>query len=125
GQWVVRNAAQQALETRGDDNPYIPHPLPPAHEASWVLAFAGKQGLGVSPKEPPFPVLMSALRTGTPEEQIAAMRYLRVMPEEYAIKEMYGRFHGDQGPLREAALYALWMLAISGAPMPPPEKFGY
>lgn len=125
GQWVVRNAAQQALETRHEDNPYIPHPTPPAHEAAWVIAFAGKQGLGVSPKDPPFPVLMSALRSGTPEEQIAAMRYLRVMPEEYAIKEMYSRFHGEQGPLREAAMYALWMLAISGAAMPPPEKFGF
>ncbi len=52
-QWAVRNAALEVSETRQRPNPHIPQRLPPPTESPWIIAFAGKQGLGVSPDKPP------------------------------------------------------------------------
>ena len=44
-EWVVRNAASEALNSMVSSNPHIPRPLPSPSESAWLIEFAGKQGI--------------------------------------------------------------------------------
>lgn len=124
GQWVVRNAASQALEALSKPNPHIPQKLPPAQEASWLIAFASRQGLGINPDQPPTEMLLAALKTGTPEEQLSALRYLRKEPSSTVILEVYRMLTSEDELISQAAALALWYFIASGAPMPSLTKYG-
>ena len=60
-QWVVRNAATQALEYLESENPFIPERKLPLYETPWLIEFAGKQNLGVSEDQSVAPILLLAL----------------------------------------------------------------
>ncbi len=60
-QWVVRNAAAQALEFLESEDCLIPEKRIPLVENSWVIEFAGRQNLGVSPVQAVTPILSLAL----------------------------------------------------------------
>jgi HEAT repeat protein len=123
-QWVVRNAAAQALETLQEANPYLPKSLPPPSEASWLITFASKIGLGVSPNQPATDILLMALKSGSIDEQIAALQYLREQPDEGVVAAVYNLLYGDQEDLHEPALHTLWWMSLSGKPMPAPTQYG-
>jgi len=124
GQWVVRNAAAQALDTLLQSNPGAPLPLPPPSESSWLLNFASKYGQGIPPGQPATEVLLMALKSGSADEQIAALNYLRNEPEEGVIKTVYDLLYGVEESVREPAVQALWWMASSGVELPDPIKFG-
>jgi HEAT repeat protein len=124
-QWVVRNGASQALEALQQPNPSIPHYLPDPADTPWLITFASKQGLGVSPNQPATDILLRALEAGDADEQVASLHYLRQTQEDRVMLELFKVIYGRQLPVREAAYNALWYLAISGATIPSPEKFGY
>jgi hypothetical protein len=124
-QWVVQNAASQALEALRLPDPHIPRPLPALHETPWLIAFAGKKGIGVVPGKPAFDLVLLAVKEGEEEERLAAMHYLGLHGEESAILPLYQVYYTCEGELREAALRALWLLAASGLSLPPPIQFGF
>jgi len=124
GQWVVRNAATQALDEISKPNPSIPRPLPPASENAWLLAFAGKLGMGIRPGSPATEVLLAALKSGTIEEQEAALSYLRREPSDGVVSAVYNLLYGEQEKLHEPAMVALWWILLSGFEIPSPAKFG-
>jgi len=114
-QWVVRNAATQALETFNSLSPYIPSKLPAPAQAPWLIAFAARQGVGVPPDKVPIEMLFSALDIGTQEERIAALTYLRLIPNDEVIRKIYYIATSEKGAIKDAALRSLWYLRISGA----------
>jgi hypothetical protein len=124
GQWVVRNVATQGLEMLQTTDPHIPRPLPLPWDSPWLISFAGKRGLGVTPNIPPYELLHMALNTGTTDDQLAALEYVRGMPEERFIASVYKLYYSDQPLLREAALYTIWFWGISGVNLPPATQFG-
>jgi len=74
-QWVVRNAATQALEYLESDNPYIPERKLTLSETAWIVEFAGNQNLGVSSDQPVAPVLLLALNSETRKDVMSAIIY--------------------------------------------------
>jgi HEAT repeat protein len=67
-QWIVRNAATEVLDSRAHPaNPRIPRPLSVPSETPWLIEFAGKQGVGISPGVPATDVLLNALKNGKEE----------------------------------------------------------
>ena len=126
GQWVVRNAASHALETTTLSNPLNPRPLAPPHETPWLVTFASKQGMGISPKQPIKELVFNVLSTGTSEEKQAIFSYLRLVkdPDTGLIGAIYKIMYQEDGPVRESACYALWLMAISGTNLPSPIEFG-
>ncbi len=123
-QWVVRNAAANALETIQNINPSIPRPLPPPSEASWILSFASNLGMGVLPGSDAIDVLMMVLNSGSEEDQIAALSYLRNHPTESVITAIYELLYGNREAVHEAALLALWWINLSGIQLPNPAQSG-
>lgn len=123
-QWVVRNAANEALEIRQRPNLHIPRRLPPPTESPWLIAFAGKQGMGVTPDRPPTDLLLLALKSGTPDERIASTYYLRIMPVEGVFGAMFQAMYKGDPELREAVFQALSEMAARGVQVPDPFQFG-
>jgi len=127
GEWIVRNAAGQSLENRRKpEQPHIPRILPDPHNVPWLIAFAGRQGLGVSPGKPVSPILVSALENGSPVEQQAALDYLSMVtdPDPGSIMSIYKIAYNGQGFIRDIAFYALWRMAGGGISLPSPVEFG-
>lgn len=124
GQWVVRNAALQALEDTTRTNPCVPIQIKPLSDTPWLIAFAGERGLGISPGKPALELLIQALKEGSEEQKLAALNELRLRGETESIPAIYHILYGQQGRLKEAAFNALWHLAAAGVELPAPAQFG-
>ncbi len=124
GQWVVRNAAAQALDTMHHNPPSVPLPLPPPSETAWLLTFASNLGMGILPGHDAVDVLLTVLNSGSEDEQIAALQYLFSHPSENVISSIYPLLYGKRENLRESALLSLWWMSQGGVELPNPSKFG-
>lgn len=120
-QWVVRSAAANVLEEKKRLNPHIPHPLLPLPETPWVIAFAGKLGLGVAPGKPAMNLLLQTFTAGDKNERQAALEYISQRGDADSLPYLYQLLNGDDQLLREAAYSTLWYLAASGVSLPPPN----
>jgi hypothetical protein len=123
-EWIVRNAATEVLEKKQRPNPHIPKRLPPPSESPWLIEYAGKQGLGVSPDKPATGLLLNALKSGTEEEQLAALSYLRMMPSEGVFGALYQAMYKGEPELREVVFHTFWEMAARGVDVPDPKQFG-
>jgi hypothetical protein len=124
-QWVVRNVAGQAVENMRLPHPNIPRPITLPSDTAWVLKFAGKQGIGITPGDKSIDLLLKALKSGTIDEKLGALIYLSRETDEGVINEIYDTVSTQQGILSHAASYSLWYISIGGTPMPSPVKYGY
>ena len=114
-QWVVRNAASQAIENLQKPDHHIPVRLPPPDSNPWVLALAGKHGIGIIPGETPTDLLLLVMQSNIIEERLAALAYLRLLSEDKVIKGITDLVNSTDDQLVEAAgMYALWFITISG-----------
>jgi HEAT repeat protein len=123
-QWVVKNAASQALEEMEQPNPRLPRPLVPLSESPWLIAFAGERGIGISPGKAALNLVLAALKEGKEEQRLAALAVLGRAGETTAMLNVYQVYYASQGEIREAALDTLWHFAATGAELPPPAQFG-
>jgi hypothetical protein len=126
GQWVVRNAASHAIDVLQQPNHYHPRPLQLPHQTPWLVAFAGKQGGGISPTQSVKEIVFNVLTAGTSDEKRAVLNYLRFVtnPDPGLVGTLYRIIFNEDGPIREAAAYALWLVAMSGTILPSPVEFG-
>jgi hypothetical protein len=123
-QWVVRSAATQALEELQSKNIHLPCPFPPLNETPWLISYAGKQGMGVSPGKPAQNILRQALINGDEEEKETVLKYLSIIPDVGVVPQLYQLIYGDRGRLKEMACNALWHLSATGIELPSPTQFG-
>ncbi len=123
--WIIRSTANQALELMRKPAACIPQPLPPTHESPWLIAFVSRLGEGISPGQDVTEKLLLALKTGTPEERLAALQYLREIDDEGVVAGIYDAYYTGYDHVHDAALFALWYLSASGVKLPPPAKYGY
>ncbi len=121
-QWVVKNAASQALEQLARPDPRLPVTQPPLQDIPWLLAFASKKGIGISSSRAAFELLAQCMAEGTPEEKLAALQLCATLPEKYFIPTIYQLYTGQPGALVEAAYQALWIYELSGLELPHPER---
>ena len=124
-QWVVKDAASQALKELAQPNPFIPRQIPPVYNLPWLIAFAGERGIGVSPGKAALELLKLAFKEGNEEQRIAAINYLGVFGDSSDVLPLYQVLYSEEeGELKEAAFLALWQLSTAGVELPPPAQFG-
>lgn len=123
-QWVVRNVAVELLDSRERANPRIPRRLTPPAETPWLIEFAGKQGMGISPGQVATDMLMLAFKSENDDEKRAALAYLRHTPSEGIIGEFYRIYFGDNHEMKEMVYQTLKDYARGGVQLPPPMQFG-
>lgn len=124
-QWVVRNAATEVLESKTSAGSLAPHKLKAPSESPWLIEFAGKQGVGISPGVPATDILLLALKSEDSDTRLAALPYLKFTPTEGVIAQLYAAMYKDDPALREAAYNVLWELGTSGIKLPNPSQYGY
>jgi HEAT repeat protein len=123
-QWVVKNAATQALEEIEKPNAHVPRAYPPLTELPWLIAFAGEKGIGVVPGKPAYDLVLLAIKDGSEEQKLAALQYVSRHGDESAVLPVYQEYFSSRGDTQEAALHVLWRLQNSGIELPPPIQFG-
>lgn len=124
-QWVVRNAATEVLDAKASANSLAPTRLSPAHETPWLIEFAAKKGLGVSPGTPATDIFLLALKEDDPDARLAALPYLKYAPpSEAVLTQIYTAMYKDDPELREASYLTLWELGASGVKLPHPSEYG-
>jgi HEAT repeat protein len=123
-QWVVRNAASEVLDAKTSANSLMPSALKPAHESPWLIEFAAKKGLGVSPGTPATDIFLLALKEEDPDARLAALPYLKNTSNDGVLSQIYTAMYKDDPELREAAYHTLWEMGASGVKLPHPSQYG-
>ena len=123
-QWVVRNSAGEVLDSRSGPDPRLPRRLTAPSKTSWLIEFASRQGVGISPGSHATDILLSALKSENEEERLAALPYLKRTPTEGVVTNLYHAMYRDDPELREAVFLVLCELAASGIKLPDPQQFG-
>jgi HEAT repeat protein len=124
-QWVVRNSASEVLDSKSTFNPRIPHHIKAPAETPWLIEFAGKQGMGISPGSAATDILLLALKSDDPDTRIASLPFLKNHPTEGIIAQLYTAMYRDDPELREAAYMILWEIGTSGTKLPHPSQYGF
>jgi len=124
-QWVVRNAATEVLDSKTSAGSRAPQKLKEPSNSPWLIEFAGKQGMGISPGSPVNDILLLALKSEDSDTRLAALPYLKFSPNEGVIIQLYDAMYKDDIELREAAYNVLWELGTSGVKLPHPSQYGY
>ncbi len=123
-EWAVRDIAANILEKEQNKTLQAPQKLTAPSETPWLIAFAGKEGVGISPGTPATDVLLLALKSEDVDEQLAALAYLRRTPSEGVINALYHAMYGSNIEMREAVFLALVEIAASGVSLPDPQAYG-
>jgi HEAT repeat protein len=123
-QWAVRNLANQYLEQMQHIDLRVPRPLTPPSESPWLIAFAGKQRMGIPRGGPATDVLLSAFKSGETEERLAALPYLKRVANEGIVGVLYNAMYGEDPDVREAAFLAVEEIGADGFRLPHPNQFG-
>ena len=123
-QWVVRNAAAQALEQKKQPNPYLPKRLPSLPDTGWLLTYAGKSGIGIANETQGMEMLLNAVDHGEVEERMLALEMLSVIGDQQSVAPLYHTYYSSKDEVREAAFNCIWHIMSSGASLPPPAQFG-
>ena len=124
-QWIVRNAATEVLDSLSRPTALAPKKLKTPSESPWLIEFAGKHGMGISPGLPATDILLLALKDNDPDTRIAALPYLKFTPNEGVVTQIYGAMFRDDPELREAAYITLWEIGASGVKLPHPSQYGF
>jgi len=124
-QWVVRNAATEVLDARTNIADRAPHKLKAPSECPWLIEFAGKQGVGISPGAQATDILLLALKSDDAEARLASLPYLKFSPSEGVVTQLYGAMYKDDPELREGAFNVVWELGTSGFKLPHPSQYGF
>jgi len=123
-QWIVKNAATEVLDAKTHMELMAPSKLKPPHESPWLIEFAAKNGVGVSPGVPATDLLLKALLGDDHDARMAALPYLKFTPTEGVITQVYDAMYSREPDLREAAYMTLWEIGAAGIKLPNPTKFG-
>jgi hypothetical protein len=123
-QWVVRTLAVEFVQARQNPSLRVPHKLTAPADTPWIIEFAGRYGMGVTPGQPAADLLLLALKSDREDERRAALNYLRYIPGEGVLAALFGCIYGPDANLREAAYYLVWEMSITGAKVPDPQQFG-
>lgn len=123
-QWIVRNAATEALDAKVHIRSRVPTKLPAPSDCGWLIEFAGKQQMGISPGSPATDILLLALKSDDPDVRLASLQYLKYSRSEGVLAQIYHAMYRDDPELREAAFHTLWELDASGLKLPHPNQYG-
>ncbi|MBL8061405.1 MAG: HEAT repeat domain-containing protein [Anaerolineales bacterium] len=124
-QWVVRNAATEVLDSKSKIAALAPRTIKPPSETPWLIEFAAKKGLGISPGVPATDILILAFKDDNPEIRLSALQFLKSTPQDVVLQQIYQAMYKDDPELREASYNAIWEIGTSGVKLPHPSQDGF
>jgi hypothetical protein len=79
--------------------------------------------MGLIPTKSPVDILLTALKSGSLEEKIESLQYLKTMPGSRVFEALYFSLNNGEPELRESTFSALNEMAMSGIELPSPYLF--
>lgn len=113
-QWIIRNAAAEALAALNAPPMKTPRPLPAPDQSGWLIQYASRHGKGIIPGVPATEHLISALQFGVTQDRIQALRYLRTMPDDTVVSAVQAALDDPSEIVQEAAYDALRQITAMG-----------
>jgi HEAT repeat protein len=111
GEWLVRNAAAEALATMqaadDQDMPPFDLSLPRAEAESWLIAWAAERGEGTGVGEEALYTLTRALIEGDVSVRLAAAETMRQLADPRTVDDLRKTLRDPEPSVRDAALVAL------------------
>lgn len=123
-QWVVKDAAAQAVTQLKYPDSAVPRPQPSLADLPWLIAFAGDHKMGLRQGDPARDMLLRVLHEGSSDQILAAMGQIRLRGETRIFPIIYHILFGLDPELQEAAFHTIWHIASMGIKIPPLSKFG-
>jgi hypothetical protein len=117
-QWIVKNAANQALLDLNQKDPSFPKYQPPLEDLPWLVAFASERGVGISSGKPAVDMLMRVLTEGNFEEIAAAIDQIKIRGFTDIFPTIYTLFFGDIPNLKNASYNLIKQVASMGVDIP-------
>jgi HEAT repeat protein len=117
-QWVVKDAAAQAVKELNAPDPAVPNPQPPLEDLPWLIAFAGDRDSGLSAGAPAKEMLIKVLEEGNDDEKLAALSQICRRGEANIFPAVYYLLNDENPELKEAAFHTIWHIATTGNPIP-------
>jgi hypothetical protein len=106
-EWMVKNAATQALEYQNNPQLFIPRrPIPPS-EAAWLIEFASQQGRGIPSGSFPMELLIQASHSPNLHNALLSLQYLMIKDDPEIIQLMKELARSEESLLRDYAQYIL------------------
>lgn len=126
-QWVVRNAAERAINQLNRLHPMVPKPFPKLQDTPWLVKYASSQGRGISSAAAAEEVLLSAAQNGNYEEKKLAFYRIVYLPKitEGVSATLYRSLYSEKGELQQEAMQSLWLISGRSINLPEPMQFGY
>ena len=124
-QWVVRNAASEVLDLKAKVEAFAPQKSRTPSETPWLIEFAAKKGVGISPGVPATDILLLALKDDDPDIRLGALQFLKSTPQDVVLQQIYHAMYKDDPELREAAFNVIWEFGVSGVKLPHPSQYGF
>jgi HEAT repeat protein len=112
-QWIVRNAAEEAIQELRNPTVRSPQSLPPIEQTTWLIDYASSNGQGVPAGPAARNVLMQALQEGEDMVRVAAADHLGRIAATEAIAPLTEAARGSQPALKEMAYRALANIALA------------
>jgi hypothetical protein len=122
-EWVVRNAALQAFDEYRLKINYAPKPLGDPTEMDWLINYATKVGTSVAPGNPADRLVIKALVSGSQDEVLNALDYLRIKCDAETVSEIFSVYSNNTGEIKDIAYYVLWLMMIAGINLPTAVKY--
>jgi hypothetical protein len=117
-EWVVRNAAIQAFDELHKKNNNAPSPTPDLVDLPWLIDYAVRNGTSVAPGKPGEVLVRKALMSGTQDEKLLALDYLRNKCDQKSMELIYTTYRNNSGEIRNSAYYILWLMSLAGIRLP-------
>lgn len=124
-EWVVRDAAEQALSAIKEPDPGLPEPPEDLVNLPWLIAFASEYGQGISTQDSAREMLLTAFRMGTPVQKIAALEHLWRRADQEIFPEIFDFLFGSDFELSETAANVIWHLQRYGIEIPTSKRSGF
>jgi HEAT repeat protein len=113
-QWVVRDAAINALDHFGDIDAFVPVKWLPVHENPWTMEKAEEFHMELSARAYPTDLLQAVFEQGNDRDRKTALHYLLRQPTPQLIQQLKQISHQVDSPLRDHAINALFSLSKRG-----------
>lgn len=113
-QWVVQDAANQAVAMRTDDSLRAPFTQPELNQQPWLIEFAASRGLGIAPGQPAVDMLYSALEQGDSRQKLSALDTISQHAEIAVEAILENSFQDHDLEIRQAAAEVIWRLQACG-----------
>lgn len=113
-QWVVRNAAMQALESPDLTPLFVHEKLTPPSETPWLIKYASKLGIGLPAGDYPYDLFFKILSDPKNEYKFQALEFITRKPDANSVKKLALFMNAEHSEIRDSVFDSFMQFSQRG-----------